>query len=47
MTPESDEISLCDNCGREFDFSAGIAVDDDKHEVLFLCSECYKEWVDN
>ena len=53
MTPEPDEISICDNCGREFPFPTGVAVDDDKHGVLFLCPECYnrekqieliKEW---
>ena len=43
MTPEPDEISICDNCGREFEFPEGIAVSDDKNNLLFLCPECYKE----
>ena len=43
MTPEPDEKSICDNCGREFDFSTGIAVYDDKHGIQFLCPECYNE----
>ena len=43
MTPEPDEISICDNCGREVDFSTGVAVYDDKHEILFLCPDCDKE----
>ena len=43
MTPEPDEISLCDNCGREFPFNTGVAVHDDKHGILFLCPECDKE----
>lgn len=44
ITPEEDEISICDNCGREFGFSTGVAVYNNKHEVLFLCPEDYKEW---
>jgi hypothetical protein len=42
MTPEPDEISICDNCGCEFGFSTGIIIYDNNHEPLFLCFECHK-----
>ena len=37
MTPEPDEISICDNCDREFGFSTGVAV------TLFFCPVCYNK----
>ncbi len=44
MTPEEDEKSICDSCGREFDFNTGTVVYGYDNNPLVLCSECYKEW---
>ncbi len=44
MTTEEGEKSICDSCGREFDFNTGTVVYGYDHNPLILCPECYREW---